>query len=285
MKFCNYFKTPLEQSIQDVYLENGILTPEDLTIERVSEMFQVDVVFEQGITFSDNQSMVIFLQRGVERTEQQKSFYHELGHVLRHAGDQRLMPKLFRQLQEADAERFSLYAAIPFFMFEKATIPSDEETAAGYISKLFKIPPEFALQRLRQILRRIMETEFLTAFTYTAAASEVKDIPLPMSSEPTVRGIYGIDDLSSPHTLVIEQRGGFDWDKPLFIGMNSGIKSVDSRPYSFRDGVIVKSSDISLSSEHIGGVMIDMGKIASRHGHSVDRLFLPMEAVDDALNF
>lgn len=285
MNFCNYFKTPLEQIIQDVYLENGILTPEDLTIERISEMFKVDVVFDQAITFSDNQSMVIFLQRGVERTEQQKSFYHELGHVLRHAGDQRLMPKLFRQLQESDAERFCLYAAIPFFMFEKINLPSDEEMAAGYISKLFKIPPEFALQRLRQIQRRIAETEFLTSFTYTAATRETKELTIPMSTEPIVRGIYGIDDLSSPHTLVIEQRGGFDWDKPLYIGMNSGIKSIDSRPYSLRDGVIVNSSEISVSSEHIGGVIIDMGRIASRHGHTADRLFLPIEAVDDAINF
>ncbi|UQZ34556.1 hypothetical protein C2I18_14130 [Paenibacillus sp. PK3_47] len=285
MNLCNYFKTPLEQSIQDVYLENGILTPEDLTIERVSEMFQVDVVFEQVITFSDNQSMVIFLQSGVEQTEQRKSFYHELGHVLRHAGDQRLMLKLFRQLQEADAERFSLYAAMPFFMFERIKLPAEEETAAGYVSKLFKVPPEFTLLRLRQIQRRIEETEFLAAFTYTAAAREEMTSPLPMGNEPIVRGIYGLDDLSSPHTLVIEQRGGFDWDKPLYIGMNSGIKSVTSRPHSLRDGVIVKSSDISVSFEHSGGVMIDMGRIATRHGHTADRLFIPMEAIDDAINF
>lgn len=285
MKLCNYFKTPLEQSIQDVYLENGILTPADLTIERVSEMFQVDVLSEQIITFSDNQSMVIFLQSAVEETEKRKSFYHELGHVLRHAGDQRLMPKLFRQLQEADAERFCLYAAMPFFMFERITLPAEEETAAGYVSKLFKVPPEFALQRLRQIQRRIEEAEFLSAFTYTAATREEMTSPLPMGTEPLVRGIYGLEDLSSPHTLVIEQRGGFDWEKPLYIGMNSGIKSVTTRPHSLRDGVIVKSSDITVSSEYSGGVMINMGRIASRHGCSADRLFVPMEAIDDALSF
>lgn len=95
MRFCNYFKTPLEQSIQDVYLENGILVPEDLAIDRIARIFQIDVVFEQIITFSDNQLMIIFLQSGIEQTEQRKSFYHELGHVLRHAGDQRFMSKLF----------------------------------------------------------------------------------------------------------------------------------------------------------------------------------------------
>ncbi|WP_340394880.1 ImmA/IrrE family metallo-endopeptidase [Paenibacillus sp. FSL E2-0177] len=285
MRFCNYFKTPLEQSIQDVYLENGILVPEDLAIDRIARIFQIDVVFEQIITFSDNQLMIIFLQSGIEQTEQRKSFYHELGHVLRHAGDQRFMSKLFRQLQEADAERFCLYAAIPLFMLERIQLPAEEETAAGHIAKLFRVPPEFALQRLRQIQRRIADTEFLTAFTYTATAREEKAPPLPMNTEPVIRGIYGLDDLSSPHTLVIEQRGGFDWEKPLYIGMNSGIKSVDSRSYTFRDGAIVKSSDLSVSSERTGCVMIDMGRIASRHGYAVDRLFLPMEAVDDAINF
>lgn len=70
----------------------------------------------------------------------------------RHTGDQRQMSRLFRQMQESDAERFCLYSAIPFCMLERMQLPVVKDEAAGKIASVFQVPPEFALQRLKQII-------------------------------------------------------------------------------------------------------------------------------------
>lgn len=284
MNLSKYFKTPLEETIEDYYLSQAILKPDELTIERVSEAFNVEVHFKNFKSFSDNELYVIVINQKDESEIQRKSFFHELGHVLRHTGDQRQMPKPFRHMQEADAERFCLYSAIPFFMLERLQLPVVESEAAGKIAAVFQVPPEFALQRLRMIRERISNVEFMSSFTYTAAANE-ETLPIIAGSEPIIRGVYGIDDLSRPHTLIIEQRGGFEWEKPLYIEINGTFKSVDVRANSIRDSAVVRPSDLSIPRGRSGYVMIDMGRIASRHGQTANKLFLTTEALEDALNF
>lgn len=284
MNLSKYFKTPLEQTIENHYLSRAILVPNDLTIERISEAFNVEVHFKSVKSFSDNELCVIVINQQDERDVQHKTFFHELGHVLRHVGDQRQISELFQQMQEADAERFSLYAAIPFFMLEKLQLPAFEEEAAGIVATVFQVPPEFALLRLKQIRERIASAEFMTAFTYTAVAKE-NILPYTTTPEPIIRGVYGLDDLSRPHTLIIEQRGGFKWDQPLYIEVNGTFKSVDVHPNSNRDSAVVRSSDLSIPPSRSGYVMIDMERIASRHGQNANKLFLTIEALEDAINF
>lgn len=244
MNLSKYFKTPLEQTIEDYYLSRAILVPDELTVERVSEAFNVEVHYKNFKSFSDNELFVIVINQQEEHDVQRKTFFHELGHVLRHAGDQRQISRLLRQMQEADAERFCLYSSIPFFMLEKLQLPVVEDEAAGKVAALFQVPPEFALQRLKQIRERISNAEFMAALTYAASASE-ESLPSTTNNDPTIRGVYGLDDLSRPHTLVIEQRGGFEWDQPLYIEVNGNFKSVDVRPASTRDTAIVRSGDLS----------------------------------------
>ncbi|QWU17337.1 protein of unknown function [Paenibacillus sophorae] len=284
MDMNKYFKTPLEQSIEEYYIANGILTPDYLVIDRIAEIFGVDVACNELRTFSDNELRVIFLCLTDDLNAQRLSFFHELCHVLRHAGDQRRMPELFLQLQEADAERFSLYAALPFFMLKKIQLPESEDEAAGLIGKVFRVPPKFAKQRLTQIKERITGAEFMATLTYTAAAREER-IPEPINSDPVIRGIYGLEDLSRPHTLVIEQRGGFDWEQPLHIVVDGCFKSIDAHPYNKRDTAVVSSGDLSISRNRADCLTINMSRVAWRHGRTASRLFLPMEAVDDAINF
>ncbi|MCY9577897.1 ImmA/IrrE family metallo-endopeptidase [Paenibacillus alvei] len=47
--------------------------------------------------------------------EQWVEFLHELCHLLRHAGNQTIMPEQFTQAQEAEADAFTMYAAMPNF--------------------------------------------------------------------------------------------------------------------------------------------------------------------------
>ncbi|ULO07174.1 ImmA/IrrE family metallo-endopeptidase [Paenibacillus sp. 19GGS1-52] len=283
MDLSKYFKTPLEQSIEDVYVENKLLNSWDLTIDNLTAIFNVEVTNTKSQAFSDNEQRIIFLSSNDIPDKQRRSFFHELGHIVRHSGDQRNMPDLFQQMQEADAERFSLYASIPFFMLEKLSLPKSGKHAAGYIGSIFHIPPAYAMRRLRQIRERISGTEYLsTTSTYIAASRKANPSYL-VSTHPVIKGMYGLDDLSRPHTLVIEQRGGFDWEKPLYIEVDHSIKSVDPYSYSLRDGAVVYSGDLSIAHER--AMTIDMKRIATRYGQEANRLYLPVEAMDDALNF
>ncbi|MEK4876921.1 MULTISPECIES: ImmA/IrrE family metallo-endopeptidase [Paenibacillus] len=281
MDLSNYFKTPLEQSVEDVYLENKLFDSWDLTLDNLAAIFNVEVTTTKFQTFSDNEQRIIFLSSNDIPDKQRRSFFHELGHIVRHSGDQRSMPDLFQQMQEADAEQFSLYASIPFFMLEKLSFPKSAEHAAGYIGSIFHIPPAYAMRRLRQIRERISGTEYLST-RCTRIPHKARPTYL-VSTHPVIKGVYGLEDLSRPHTLVIEQRGGFDWEKPLYIEVDHSIKSFDAYSYSLRDGAVVYSGDLSIAHER--AMTIDMKRIASRCGQEASRLYLPMEAMNDALNF
>lgn len=284
MELSYYFKTPLEQTIEDYYFSYGILTSEDLTIERVAETFGVEVYQKDMRPFSDNEMNVVVLSTHDELFIQRKAFFHELGHVLRHAGDQRNMPKLFYQLQEADADRFSLYSSMPFFMLEQLPLPAAEEEAVGMIAEAFKIPGEFAQIRLTQIKERIASAKFLSAFTYIAATQEM-DAPSPSEALSTVKGIYGYEDFSRPHTLVVERKGGFDLTGELHIEVSGSFKSCDSDPLIARDGAFVTSGDLSIPRDRDNCLSINLNRVAWRHGQRANRLFIPMQAVDDVINF
>ncbi|MNM70408.1 hypothetical protein D3C81_820360 [compost metagenome] len=283
MDLSMYFLSPLEQLIQEIYLSNHLLNHWDLTIDNLATVFNVEVAYSKLPTFSDNEQRVIFLCHNDEPSKQRRGFFHELGHVIRHSGDQRIMPELFQQMQEADAERFSLYASMPFFMLKKLSLPPSEEHASGRISDIFQVSPIFAQQRLRQIQERISGAQFIFKYSYSDSNIPEKAMfDYVSSSPPVIKGLYGLDDLSRPHTLVIEQRSGFDWEKPLYVEMEGAIKGADPYSYSFRDGAVVSSGDLSARKN---AVLIDMGRVASRYGRSANRLYLPIEAVDDALNF
>lgn len=286
MDIFKYFKTPLEQSIEDFYINAGLLQPEDLTVENIATAFNVDVILSSSHVFSDNELGVIFLNSNLFKEDLKKSFIHELAHVVRHVGDQRRMPELFKQMQEADAESFALYACMPFFMLERLTLPPLERVAAGEISKLFGIPPKLALRRLRQVSARITEAEILTSFTYNRPTHVSSPTNIMNSTSlPSVKGIYGLEDFSTPHTLVIQQKTGFDWQSNLHIPVEGVIRSIEDHFYSFRDAAIVQSGDLSISGNHVSNVVIDMKRVFFRYGRQTDKLLLPMEAVEEALNF
>ncbi|MEK5028743.1 ImmA/IrrE family metallo-endopeptidase [Paenibacillus sp. FSL M7-1046] len=172
INFSIYFKTPFEQLIEDEYRSKGVLTAADLDIQVIALLFHVEIVYYNGVSCSDNDMRVIFLNRYDDLFKQTMIFFHELCHVLRHAGDQRRMPQLFKQLQENEAEMFSLYSTMPFFMIEKINFSQFEAESIGMIAKEFQFPSQFAQLRLKQITERIAEAEFMSAFVYTATTMD-----------------------------------------------------------------------------------------------------------------
>lgn len=86
--------------------------------------------------------------------EQREQFFHELCHILRHVGHQTMMPKAFRELQEWDAKRFTMYAALPYYMLRKYDF-NDEHLIYNLV-KDFKVTKELVKKRLEQIQRNIL---------------------------------------------------------------------------------------------------------------------------------
>lgn len=157
MDLSLYRTTELEQWITDLYQDNGIYTPADLDIDQIATMFQIDLVYYEHQPFSCNVNHVIFLNKYVQEEQLRDVFFHELCHVLRHAGDQRDMPQLFEQYQELEAGWFQMYAAVPFYMVEQLELPNTQREAVHCLATEFKVSADFAQKRLHQIQRRVMD--------------------------------------------------------------------------------------------------------------------------------
>ncbi|AWB45326.1 hypothetical protein DCC85_14570 [Paenibacillus sp. CAA11] len=157
MDLTLYQETELEQSISSAYKKHGFLRPEDLDIDQVADAFEIDIVYYEGNPFSCNISYVIFLDKKMEPRQQREVFFHELCHVLRHAGNQKLMPRLFLEQQEIEADRFALYAAAPFFMIRELELPDHQKEAADMLAEEFKLPAALARSRIEQMQGRILQ--------------------------------------------------------------------------------------------------------------------------------
>lgn len=163
MLFSYYQETHLEQWINSKYRSSGLLDAEQHDIERIAEAFDIELVYAACPSFSDNEERVIFLNKHMDDAKARVIFFHELCHVLRHSGDQRYMPSLFKHAQESEADHFVLYAAVPFYMFEKLPIPDHRGEAIPYLADAFHIPLDLAEQRLDQIQRRVLQGSLIAA--------------------------------------------------------------------------------------------------------------------------
>lgn len=154
-----YKPTFIEQWVIDTLKSADIIYPSDLEPDRVARAFRIDYSVWPGITCSYLDSCgnaFIMESYAVYNTGFRDQFFHELGHVLRDAGDQLSMPKLYREYQEWDANLFALYAAVPFHMidFERGyTICS--------IMEEFNVSENLANKRIEDIRRKIfLERQF-----------------------------------------------------------------------------------------------------------------------------
>lgn len=154
-----YQPTPLEQWIEALWSRAGIVTPEQLTIQEVSDRLDVWVHYmdatSKALEWMGIRSVLIDLRLTAER--QWEDYLHELCHILRHAGNQTVMPRSFLEHQEADAKRFVLYAAMPYSMVREVSLPSARGEAIQLLSRRFGVTCELAALRLEQFQRRAFE--------------------------------------------------------------------------------------------------------------------------------
>ncbi|MEI2466627.1 ImmA/IrrE family metallo-endopeptidase [Niallia taxi] len=153
-----YPTTALEDWVTNFYLRLNIQLPQEINEDNIAK--------EQRI-FLHRKKIAPFYQivgryRGItidireSKNMQREMFFHELCHILRHSGNQILMNKAFRELQEWDTKNFTKYAAIPHHMIQY--IPLTDENVIDHMVSIFKVTPKLCEERLIQIKKGINQS-------------------------------------------------------------------------------------------------------------------------------
>lgn len=150
----NYYTTNLEDWVTKLYIKIQVFHPKHIKEEEIAQKLGI---------FLHRKPMppsyqVLGRYRGitvdvrVSYEEQREMFFHELCHILRHAGTQDTMPSSFRDLQEWDAHNFVRYAAIPYHQLKY--IDFNQPNIEQHMAELFGVSIDLAKERVHQFESR-----------------------------------------------------------------------------------------------------------------------------------
>lgn len=150
-----YKTTHLEDWITKLYHRLNIFSPEDLTFQRICRTFDIFLKYKEINSHSSEfgRFRCIVLDSQLSQEQQREKFFHELCHLLRHSGRQYMMPKAFLELQENQANIFTMYASLPYFMLEHYDLTDPD--IVYILSETFTVTEDLVMRRLEQIRNRI----------------------------------------------------------------------------------------------------------------------------------
>lgn len=157
--FTHYQTTPLEHWVEALYLQHGITEPAQLSMTNLAAKLDIWVyaMDMNSMAIENNGQFSINVDRRLSAKEQWEDFLHELCHVLRHSGNQMIMPDRYVGWQEQDASAFQLYAAIPISMLKKLPLPEQKNEMIALLSEEFQVTHRLAAARIEQIQRRVLQ--------------------------------------------------------------------------------------------------------------------------------
>lgn len=156
-----YLTSALEDWVTNFYSRLKIHHPKQIKLEYIARVYEIHIHRKPMPAFYE----VIGRYRGITidnreaLTMQREMFFHELAHILRHAGVQSMMPAALRELQERDARHFTRYAAIPHHMLQ--FVDFNDPYVIDQMSNLFKVTPELCEERLAQIYHRSISQKYI----------------------------------------------------------------------------------------------------------------------------
>ncbi|MDT3416131.1 Zn-dependent peptidase ImmA (M78 family) [Brevibacillus aydinogluensis] len=155
--FPTYRPTPLEEWVSQFYCRLSIFHPEDLDETEIARSLGIYLFYKEApcMSYEFGRFKSITIDKRLKQKVQRERFYHELCHILRHAGRQIMMPEAFRELQERDAKHFTRYAALPLHMLKNFD-PHDPYIIEN-LSERFNVTPELCVDRLQRIKKNIFE--------------------------------------------------------------------------------------------------------------------------------
>lgn len=158
MDLSLYKPSETEEWISFIYRKNGIHSAADMDLDHIAAIFRAMIEihpYESKVIWSDNFAL-IYLHALLNKEQRRENFFHELGHIVRHCGDQFRMPEAFIELQEQQAAQFQLYAAMPAYMLDEFI--HDVYSWGAFekiLAEAFCLPIGFVQKRLNQIMNRL----------------------------------------------------------------------------------------------------------------------------------
>jgi Zn-dependent peptidase ImmA (M78 family) len=134
----------------------GIIKPEDIDLRKIAYTLDIHLIYSEKRCYSSDEGnfKLININKYLDVQTQREIFFHELCHILRHAGFQyKMMPAAFRELQEWDAAHFARYAAIPFHMLKYCDWKSP--TLIKDMALIFQVSEGICQYRVDQIYRNL----------------------------------------------------------------------------------------------------------------------------------
>ncbi|MGK9183764.1 ImmA/IrrE family metallo-endopeptidase [Priestia filamentosa] len=147
----SYVPSHMEEQISKEYIKRDILKPSDLTVSNIAEKFGIEIFHYPYASFSIKRKNYhfIFLDTELPTMQFKLLFFHELCHIIRHAGEQDRIPPSFKKLQEWEAKNFIKYAMLPYHMVHY--IKEDDVT---HTAELFEVPIDVCKERISSLLGR-----------------------------------------------------------------------------------------------------------------------------------
>ncbi|MGM0948884.1 MAG: ImmA/IrrE family metallo-endopeptidase [Bacillota bacterium] len=158
----------LEEYVKNIYSRLGVTSPHHIDMLKIAKDLDIWVHFEDMgsmmVKYDGMYSIVLNQRKSPE--EQWEDFGHELCHVLKHAGNHFHMNKLFRELQEFQANQFMYHFCVPTFMLLQMELPQWRSQALATIAAVFRVTKEFAEKRLEMFERRKAGIQFQKRLAY-----------------------------------------------------------------------------------------------------------------------
>lgn len=154
-----YITTALEDWVTKFYTRLKIVHPSQIDIKRIAYIYDIYI----HVKPFPSSYRVMGRYKGISIDSrkppdlQREIFFHELCHILRHAGVQSMMRKEFRDLQEWDANHFTLYAAIPHHMLRFIDFRQPTPLIIKEMASVFRVSESLCQKRLEQIHYRILQ--------------------------------------------------------------------------------------------------------------------------------
>lgn len=157
-----YCTSPLEEWVKNFYTRNHILKPKDLKPKRIARKLEIYVkLWPLPSRYDVNgRFRCICIDNRLPLFEKRECFYHELGHILLHGGNQTMMPAALRELQEWGANNFMLYASIPYHMLGYINLNQENDKIIFDMSEMFGVTPGLCRMRLERIRCKLVERSY-----------------------------------------------------------------------------------------------------------------------------
>lgn len=154
LKLNTYVPTCLEKLVIKFYQKIKVYHSHELDENSLASRLGIYLTYSDKACYSyeSGKLKIINLDKNLPKKVSRERFFHEIAHVLRHAGYQLKMPKMFMDYQEWDAANFTRYAALPYHILKNYDLTQDN--IIEQLSDDFCVTEKLCYERLEQIKRR-----------------------------------------------------------------------------------------------------------------------------------